>query len=572
MATNLTTARKTWAGIALLATATAIGLWPAAPRVVSFTTHDAQHVLTAELDGQVVADRTVADAWEQWEVAPVDGGVSLKSAHGRYLAAELDGHVVADRETVGPWEIWQLVAADGGVALQSAHGCFLVAEEGGGGPVRADRCYDAPGPWETFTPSQALAGLTPTPAPAPGALVGRLRTQGGIAYVDDTGPVLPTYAHAGDLFSVFVRDRPRALGQLDAIARAGYHGVRAWLTLGCGPGTSAGCPSGAYWRGREVGPDVTPQYWAEVGAFLEALADRRLRLVASQGDVGQLRDRRAYMTQLRVQHDASPVIDWVDCGNEAWQTGEPDPARLAACVTHYGGGASLRTLTDAPIYGQVEPAPVIFDRFSVPPADAFDVHSWRGGRSWDKRRHIWGYTYCGEGCPLLKLGINSEPPGGGVRVSAIEHREEMDDEAVALLALASHLGRQAFVWFSGEGVILERGLEGEPGFAAVPRAVALLPRDVYTFRTSHHSGATFRGIRVLEPQGEVRIDGRQSDDGRFAYTVDGPAGSYRLRVARAFEGRLCDPGAGTCDDVSARAGDALPITFTRGRLFVGRIQ
>lgn len=572
MTTSFTKTQKAWAGAALLATASVIGLWPQPAVVVSFATHDAQHVLTAELDGQVVADRTVADAWEQWQIEPQSDGVALKSAHGRYLAAELDGRVVADREAVGPWEVWRVVSTDAGVALRSAHGCFLVAEEGGGGPVRADRCYDAPGPWETFTPSAPLAG-SPAPAtPAPGALIGRLRLRDGIVYADDTGPVLPTYAHAGDLFSVWVRDRARAIGQLDAIAAAGYHGVRTWLTLGCGPGTSAGCASGAYWRGREVGPDVTPQYWPEVGAFFEALASRHLRLVASQGDVGQLRDRRAYMVQLRTQHDAQPVIDWLDCGNEAWQTGEPDPARLAQCVGYYGAGASLRTLTDAPLYGTGVPVPEQFNRFSIPPADAFDVHSFRGGRSWDKRRHIWGYTYCGEGCPDKKTGINSEPPGGGVRVSAIEHREEMDDEAVALLALASHLGRQAFVWFSGEGVILDAGLQGEPGFTAVPRAVALLPRDVYTYRTSHHSGATFRGIRVLEPQGEVRIDGRQADDGRFAYTIDGPAGSYRLRVSRAFSGRLCDPGAGTCQDVSARAGDALPVTFTRGRLLVGRLQ
>jgi hypothetical protein len=35
------------------------------------------------------------------------------------------------------------------------------------------------------------------------------------------------YAHAGDL-SLFVRDEARALAELDAVARAGYHGVRVW--------------------------------------------------------------------------------------------------------------------------------------------------------------------------------------------------------------------------------------------------------------------------------------------------------------------------------------------------------
>jgi hypothetical protein len=143
---------------------------------------------------------------------------------------------------------------------------------------------------------------------------------------------------------------------------------------------------------------------------------------------------------------------------------------------------------------------------------------------------------------------------------------------MALLALASHLGRQAYVHFSGEGVILERGLETMAGFASVPRAVALLPRDVYTYQTSHHSGGSFASTRVLEPVGAVRIDGRQASDGRFAYTIDGPPGSYSLRVAKSFAGQLCHPGTGACEDVAATAGASLPMAFTRGRLFIGRIQ
>lgn len=420
--------------------------------------------------------------------------------------------------------------------------------------------------------------LQPFPVPEPEHPVpmdpvqGVLRLRDGIFYGDDAGPVLPTYAHAGDLFSVYVRDPHRARDQLDHVASKNYHGVRAWLTLGCGPNTVNGCKSGDYWRGREVGPDVTPQYWTVLREFFTELHNRKLRLVASQGDIGQLRDRRAYMQQLRALDDEIHVIDWLDCGNEAWQTGEPDPARLAQCVGYYGGASSLRTLTDAPLYGTDVPVPEQFDRFSIPPADAFDVHSFRGGHSWDKRRHIWGYTYCGEGCPKLKTGINSEPPGGGVRVSAIENRHEMDDEAVALLAVASHLGRQAFVWFSGEGVILDKGLQDEPGFTSTPRAVALLPNDLYQYETSHHSGSSFQHLRVLVPQGEVRIDGRQSSTGSFVYTIDGPPGTYSLDVARSFDGELCHPGLGTCEHVTKQAGERLTVSFNRGRIFKGRIQ
>lgn len=574
MTTSFTKTQKAWAGAALLATASVIGLWPQPAVVVSFATHDAQHVLTAELDGQVVADRTVADAWEQWQIEPQGDGVALKSAHGRYLAAELDGRVVADREAVGPWEVWRVVSTDGGVGLRSAHGCFLVAEEGGGGAVRANRCYDAPGPWETLTPSASLDGEVARALPP---IVGRLRLERD-AFRDDTGFVLPTYAHAGDLFSVFVRDEPRALRELDAVAAAGYHGLRVWVTLGCGPSTASGCRPGDYWYRREVGPDVTPDYWPKLAAFRDALRARSLRLVASQGDLTQIRDRRAYVQRLAAIDSEAPFIDVIDGGNEMWQNGEPDISKLAQFVRWYAdaGGKALKTLTDAPLYGPGAPEPAEqLNRFSIPPADLFDVHSFRGGHSWDKRRHIWGYVYCGHGCPEKRNGINSEPPGGGARVTAIENRDEMDDEAVALLALASHLGRQAHVWFSGEGVILDRGLAGEPGFAAVPRAVALLPHDVQTFEIQTHSEPTPAGrARVLESEAArgLRIDGRIAADGRLAFTLDGPPGSYAPRVARAFTGMLCHPGTGACVDVSRRAGEQLPVSFTRGRLLVGRLQ
>lgn len=541
---------------------------------ISLKTHDGVHFLCAEIDGRVVADRTAVGEWEQWTVVTVRPGViGLRSAHGRFLSAQPDGAVTADREHLNVWEEWAVdLTPDGGVALKGAHGWYLVAEEGGGGEVRANR--EGLGPWETFTPSGPL-GVAPAPLRR---VVGRLRLDQRHAFRDDVGCLNPTYAHSGDLFSVFVRDAARALGELDAVAAAGYHGLRVWITLGCGPNTAHGCHPSDYWYRREVGPDVTPDYWGHLRAFRDALVARGLRLVASQGDLSQLRDRRAFMERLAALDTESPFLDFVDGGNEMWQNGEPDPAKLAQFVRWYAdaGGQALKTLTDAPLYGpDAPPPPQQFDTWSIPPADLFDVHSFRGGNSWDKRRHIWGYTYPGHGAPAKKNGINSEPPGGGARVSAIENAHEMDDEAVALLALASHLGRQAFVWFSGEGVILDAGLRTEPGFAAVPRAVALLPEDVQTFETQTHSEPNAAGRqRVLEsdaPKG-VRIDGRIAHDGRFAFTIDGPPGTYPLRVARSFDGHLYHPGTAEGIEVHAAAGDWITVTFTRGRLLVGRVR
>ena len=75
---------------------------------------------------------------------------------------------------------------------------------------------------------------------------------------------------------------------------------------------------------------------------------------------------------------------------------------------------------------------------------------------------------------------------------------------------------------------------------------------------------------VLATRGDVRVDGALAADGRFAYTIDGPPGTYSLKVARSFEGVLCHPGTAACEPVVKKAGEVLAVTFTRGRLLVGK--
>lgn len=525
-----------------------------AARQVAFRTHDGRHYVTAEPDGRVVADRTEAHAWEEWTPQLHGAQLALVSAHGRYLSAQPDGTLEANRSAAFDWELFTVVPGDGGIGLRSHHGTFVVAEGGGGGAVRVDRAYTRPGPWETFAPSAPLPGATPAPgAGAQGAL--RLTPAG---YADDRGAVLPVYAHAGNLFSLYTRDGARALAELDAVAAAGYRGVRAWASL-----------SGAYWAGDHVGPDVTPAYWTHVEAFRDALRARGLRAVWSLGDVGAIRDRRAYMERLALVERDAPFADFIDCGNEAWQTGEPDPARLARCVGYYqtAGGQAIRSLTSPP--GETKD---LLDQYSIPPAQVWDVHSWRDGRWYDKRRHLFSITY--EGRPRLRYGINSEPPGNGALVSASQNKEELDDEAVALLGVAGVLARQAWVWFSGEGVKIRAGLQTEAGFAATPRAIALLPADVMSWPDVFHSGSgpeISRRLRVLEAEGDVRIDCAARGADR-ACTIDGPSGAYDLRWARAFAGRLCHPATAACEDVVGQPGGRLHVEFRRGRILIGAVR
>jgi hypothetical protein len=84
--------------------------------------------------------------------------VNLRTATGNYMSADLGGggEVTASRTVAGAWETFDLLDMNGGslrdgdpVALQTAHGLYLQADQGGNGPLAA--VGFAPGAWETFT-------------------------------------------------------------------------------------------------------------------------------------------------------------------------------------------------------------------------------------------------------------------------------------------------------------------------------------------------------------------------------------------------------------------------------------
>ena len=544
------------AGAGVLAAAL-FALLPGTVHDVSFRTHDGVHYLTVEDNDTVNATRTQAFAWEELDAVPAgDGWFYLRTWRDRYLSAQPDGALEANRTWMREWERFKPVAGDGGLCLQTWHGTFVVAEEGGGGVVRADR--RACGPWEQLSPSKPLGG-SPTPAPT----VGRLRLSGA-GFSDDSGPVLPLYAHAGDLFWLFTVDEARAKAEIDDVAHAGYRGLRVWLQLGCGTATPD-CRPGDYWYGRVIGPDYTPGYADKLAAFRDYVRSRGLRLVASQGDVTQLRDRASYFRQLAAIDAEAPFLDVMDGANEANMTGANDPRWVAQGVRWYqeAGGQALLTISAAPAEVKEE-----VDPWSIAPAHLWELHSYRGDFLDDKIRHIFSAGY--EGGFRLPFGIQAEPPGNGALVSAIDNRHEIDDEGAPLLMVASFIGRAAHVWFAGEGVKIDRGLKTETGFWTSPRTAAWLPRDMMAWPHVYHAGRS-RGILgpVDAPRGEVvRTDCRESTDGRAVCVIYGPSGTYTLPVKRGFSGRLCNPGDGTCADVGRNAGQTFPVSFTRGRVLI----
>jgi hypothetical protein len=165
----------------------------------------------------------------------------------------------------------------------------------------------------------------------------------------------------------------------------------------------------------------------------------------------------------------------------------------------------------------------VLNDYSRSPANLFVCHGYRGGRWYDKVRHIFSLVY--EGKPQKRLGWQGEPAGPGALVSAIDNRQELDADALCAMAAMSLMTRQVWVYFRGPGVKSDEGerLQDMPGFRDVPRVRALIPADVMRYSGPlTHGGDTWRRERVFAAQGEVRADHVLHSDGRFVALIYGP--------------------------------------------------
>jgi hypothetical protein len=318
--------------------------------------------------------------------------------------------------------------------------------------------------------------------------------------------------------------------QLDVIAQAGYHGIRFWTTL-----------DGWWWAGREVYEGFTPDYWGQLRDFLRDIGARQLRAVISQGSTTSLAipDRYRFAQRLGDVLDevgSAGTVAIIEGANESWQTGEPDPNRLAQFVgwIKQRNPASLYTISSPPGEGVDE-----LNAWSIPPADLFDVHGYRDGHWWDKVRHIFSISY--EGQPQKRLGWQGEPSGPGAAVSVTTNKHELDGNTLPAMAAMSLMSRQAWCFMSGAGVLSDYPIETELGFWEVPRMRDALPRDVMSFSRLIHGGDRWANDRVFAAQGETRCDHALSDDGRFVAVIYGPTLSY-TQVRAATVDKITDLG------------------------------
>ena len=80
----------------------------------------------------------------------MQGTVSLRSFHGKYLSAQPDGRAEWNRDHASTWEYFQVEQRQNGkIALKGAHGMYVSAQPDGS--VQINRREAPPGGWEEFT-------------------------------------------------------------------------------------------------------------------------------------------------------------------------------------------------------------------------------------------------------------------------------------------------------------------------------------------------------------------------------------------------------------------------------------
>lgn len=503
--------------------------------MTSFRTHDGQHYLrvyspdTPGVASTLWANATGVGVDEEFEVVPVRPGVVALRVHGLYLCGEPDGRVIADRTVLDTWEHWRVVPGDGGIGLQSvAWGYYLAAEGGGGGAVGIRRDYDRPHSWETFAPSTPLDGVVPGEHADP--LVGQLRIEHG-AYVDDTGPRIPCFLHAGDLIGHgLIYGVDAILPTFDMAARLGYHGLRSWFQLKITTGTWLPGPTTHGWDPRD-----NPGRFVEI---LAAAAARGLKWNLAAGGIKGL-SNSAEGELFDLVGDAIDEIGSVHFarivgGNEIRDTGDTDdhdPRELERLVQRVRA-RHPRILYALGVWTGTEDEHDL-RRFTASFQREVLIHGYRDGRVHDKIRHYFNNGYEGPGRWDRAPGQvgdytieHDEPLGVGRLVSASGNVHELGAAEMQLVAAAAAIGRGAWTYFCGPGIVLgDEPWEAMPGLAETPALLRQLPQDLHRFQIRGHAGRSqpHRIHAVRDDRPNVRADyAIDPHSGRFVEVQYGP--------------------------------------------------
>jgi len=405
----------------------------------------------------------------------------------------------------------------------------------------------------------------PTPVGLPIRGVLRLVDEGRGGLADDLGRRIFTGCHAGDLLSRFYRYPDAVRGHLDTISAAGCQIVRTWTIL-----------DGPWWAARtgEMHPEM-PGYWQAVHFFSRELVTRGLRWLVSQGDAMRHYPgdgpRRFFMRNLGLtlaeEGGIERLVVGVDAGNEAWQNGEADPARLALALS-----AFLEVLP-VPIASLTSWDEEDLNRYARSPSTVIDYHLQRNPFRHAIERAFTASYWDGKDKPFL---VSSEPPGGGPHVSATNHPEEwLDLEVMGALALVHYLTKQLYTYMSSPGVISDEPFDRYPALAQGPKLAAMLPVDIQSWRAFHGGeGRASSPERILAVSGDhVRCDHVKAPDGRIACLVyvDEPC-HLDLLAINGFDGDVIHPGTLERVPFSFTQGQRVAVDLRRARLFLGHVR
>jgi hypothetical protein len=323
-------------------------------------------------------------------------------------------------------------------------------------------------------------------------LSGPLRVSDG-AYADAAGPRTVYFCSWFPALRIWRDDRAAATRELDAIAAAGWQGIRVFTAVGGWQ---------PYWDGREVAP-VTfrkqfeggapgdtvigwPDYDDQLRSFLAAVRARGLRLHLTTGDAQMIFPEadaeRAFhrrVAGLVREGGGADVVAVYEVWNEGWQNNALGAS--PAALEH--ARAILRDVKAV--------VPDVLTAISAAPggpdgaegaawaegADVAIVHGTRAPID-DALRDAFALVYReGSRRPLAKPFWQGEPTGpDGKRPEVFA---PTNDPAWLLALYAVHLMTgQATVFFNGPAVRYSEPLGATWGFRELPPLLALVPRDV----------------------------------------------------------------------------------------------
>lgn len=426
-------------------------------------------------------------------VVYLDGAPCWASqTHGRSagrLKMQRDGNLVVS-DYIGPIASTRTHGHPGAMVQLQDDGNFVIYEDPAG-PLAGTPI------WASSTGAFIIGDVEPEPV-EPGTsrpLVGPLRVEHKL-YRDDTGYRRVLFCSWFPALRI-LRDNPSEFArQIDAIAAAGYQGIRVFLAVG---GWSE------FWDGREVVP-ISFQKWFytgnhlrsdRMGARIEAWPDyddllrsllracraRGLRLHVTTGDMqiicpdGQREiELHRRFSAICAEEGGLDVIALAEATNEfplnrsgsdgpdsiaqmgrildVWRQAIPGVLTAQGAIPQNEEPASL---SKASTHGQVCAVHVTRDPVEMA----------------IKRTHALVH-FEGNYRAFPKPFWQGEPAGPGIdSYQALNNRGSL----IALYAMQALTG-QASVWFQGAAVRARMPLESEWGFAELPSILSMLPEDV----------------------------------------------------------------------------------------------